>query len=66
MSLKSRKKLPLVHLTLRISPKLRTELLREAKADGRPVSNYARWILEKHIASLREPAAETTPVDQAA
>lgn len=59
-----KRKKNLVYLTVRVHPELRKSLQRQAKRDGRSVSNYVRHLLERASSIGEEP--ETVPVLPAA
>ena len=41
-------------VNLRMTQELRDELQRLADEDGRELSNYIRWLLERHVRSKKD------------
>jgi predicted transcriptional regulator len=47
-------------ITFRIAPDLKARLEQMAEADGRSLSNYLAWLLERHAARHVVPSAKRT------
>jgi hypothetical protein len=56
----------LTTITIRLENSVRDELVRLAAEDKRPLSNYVRLALGRHIQSVRTPQTETSNQQAAA
>jgi predicted HicB family RNase H-like nuclease len=52
-------------ITFRIAPNLKARLEQMAESDGRSLSNYLAWLLERHATVEPKPDASTGKRDAA-